>query len=70
MLVVGFSLETDRKIDGYGLRVTKIGAGVVASVLLALHLHHGDMSKAGVYGYCHFRRRYGEPCPGNILTLA
>ena len=49
MLVVGFSLETDRKIDGYGLRVTKIGAEVVASVLLALHLHHGDMSKAGVY---------------------
>ena len=57
-------------MDDHGLRMTQIGAEVVASVLLALHLHHGDMAKAGVCGYCPFRRRYGEPCTGKIIILA
>ena len=65
-----FSLQNDRKIDGYGLRVAQIGTEVVDGVSLALYLYHGDLAKAGVSGYCPFRCRGSEPCPNKILTSA
>jgi hypothetical protein len=36
-----FSLQNDHKIDGCGFRMAQIGAEIVHSLLLALHLHHG-----------------------------
>ena len=42
-----FSLQHGPEIDGYGLRVTHISAEVIANMLLALHLYHGDLVMAG-----------------------
>ena len=45
----------DRKIDGSGLRVAQIGAGIVDNFPRALQIHHGDLARADDCGYCHFR---------------